>query len=116
VAVGGEDVVGGDAGDDARGQVAGVAEVAFRKVEHHEGRGQADLEGAVMVAAEDCADVAGGHFQDGGRVRPKGVGELGICGSGAAIANAVYNACGVRLRDYPLTPDKVLAALEAKGL
>ena len=46
----------------------------------------------------------------------KGVGELGICGAGAAIANAVYNACGVRLRDYPLTPDKVLAALEAKGL
>jgi len=28
----------------------------------------------------------------------KGVGELGICGTGAAIANAIYNACGVRLR------------------
>ena len=38
----------------------------------------------------------------------KGVGELGICGAGAAIANAVYNACGVRVRDYPITPDKVL--------
>ena len=41
----------------------------------------------------------------------KGVGEVGICGVGAAVANAVYNACGVRLRDYPLTPDKVLAGL-----
>ncbi|MFN3523431.1 MAG: molybdopterin cofactor-binding domain-containing protein [Phenylobacterium sp.] len=41
----------------------------------------------------------------------KGVGELGISGAGAAVANAVYNACGVRVRDYPLTPDKVLAGL-----
>lgn len=43
----------------------------------------------------------------------KGVGELGICGAGAAVANAVYNACGVRIRDYPLTLDKVLAGLGA---
>ena len=41
----------------------------------------------------------------------KGVGELGICGAGAAVANAVYNACGVRLRDYPLTLDKVMAGM-----
>jgi xanthine dehydrogenase YagR molybdenum-binding subunit len=41
----------------------------------------------------------------------KGVGELGICGAGAAIANAVYNACGVRVRDYPITPDKILGEL-----
>ncbi len=41
----------------------------------------------------------------------KGVGELGIAGAGAAIANAVYNASGARVRDYPLTPEKVLAAL-----
>ncbi len=41
----------------------------------------------------------------------KGLGELGICGSGAAIANAIYNACGVRVRDYPITLDKLLAGL-----
>jgi xanthine dehydrogenase YagR molybdenum-binding subunit len=41
----------------------------------------------------------------------KGVGEVGICGAGAAIANAVYNACGVRVRHYPITPDKVLEGL-----
>jgi xanthine dehydrogenase YagR molybdenum-binding subunit len=39
----------------------------------------------------------------------KGVGELGICGAGAAVANAVYNATGVRIRDYPLTLDKMIA-------
>ncbi len=45
-------------------------------------------------------------------LKAKGVGELGISGAGAAVANAVYNACGVRIRDYPLTLDKVLAGLE----
>jgi len=42
----------------------------------------------------------------------KGVGELGICGAGAAIANAVFNATGVRVRDFPITLDKVLAGLQ----
>ncbi len=41
----------------------------------------------------------------------KGVGELGISGAGAALANAVFNACGVRIRDFPLTLDKVLAGM-----
>ena len=39
-------------------------------------------------------------------MKAKGVGELGICGVGAAVANAVYNATGVRVRDYPVTLDK----------
>jgi xanthine dehydrogenase YagR molybdenum-binding subunit len=41
----------------------------------------------------------------------KGIGELGICGSAPAIANAVYNATGVRVRDFPITLDKVLPHL-----
>jgi xanthine dehydrogenase YagR molybdenum-binding subunit len=44
-------------------------------------------------------------------LKSKGIGELGICGAGAAVANAVYNACGIRVRDYPVTLDKVLAGL-----
>jgi xanthine dehydrogenase YagR molybdenum-binding subunit len=44
-------------------------------------------------------------------MKAKGVGELGICGVGAAVANAVYNACGVRIRDYPLTLDKILKGM-----
>jgi xanthine dehydrogenase YagR molybdenum-binding subunit len=44
-------------------------------------------------------------------LKSKGVGELGICGAGAAVANAVYNACGVRVRDYPVTLDKIIAKL-----
>jgi xanthine dehydrogenase YagR molybdenum-binding subunit len=45
----------------------------------------------------------------------KGVGELGNSGAGAAVANAIYNACGVRLRDYPITPDRLLPGLIARG-
>jgi xanthine dehydrogenase YagR molybdenum-binding subunit len=45
-------------------------------------------------------------------MKAKGVGELGICGAGAAVANAIYNATGVRIRSYPLTLDKILARLE----
>ena len=41
----------------------------------------------------------------------KGLGELGICGAGASVANAVYNATGVRVRDFPLTCDKLLDGL-----
>jgi xanthine dehydrogenase YagR molybdenum-binding subunit len=44
-------------------------------------------------------------------LKSKGIGELGICGAGAAVANAVYNACGARIRDYPITLDKVLSSL-----
>ncbi|MEG3159533.1 aldehyde oxidoreductase molybdenum-binding subunit PaoC [Sphingomonas sp. LB2R24] len=46
-------------------------------------------------------------------MKAKGIGELGLCGVGAAVANAMYNATGVRLRDYPLTLDKHLDRLPA---
>ena len=44
-------------------------------------------------------------------MKAKGVGELGICGVGGAIANAVYNASGVRVREYPITLDKLIEKL-----
>jgi xanthine dehydrogenase YagR molybdenum-binding subunit len=46
-------------------------------------------------------------------LKAKGVGELGICGVAAAIANAIYNATGVRVRDYPITLDKLIAKMPA---
>lgn len=49
-------------------------------------------------------------------LKAKGVGELGICGAGAAVANAIYNATGIRLRDYPLTIDKLLERAEGSAL
>jgi xanthine dehydrogenase YagR molybdenum-binding subunit len=44
-------------------------------------------------------------------MKAKGVGELGLCGVAAAIANAVHNATGVRVRDYPVTLDKLLPGM-----
>jgi len=38
----------------------------------------------------------------------RGIGEIGITGTGAAVANAIYNACGKRIRELPITIDKLL--------
>jgi xanthine dehydrogenase YagR molybdenum-binding subunit len=48
-------------------------------------------------------------------MKAKGVSELGLCGVGAAVANAIYNATGVRVRDYPITLDKLLDRLPPVG-
>lgn len=44
-------------------------------------------------------------------MKAKGVGELGICGVAAAVANAIYNATGIRVRDYPIKLEKLLDGL-----
>ncbi|OLO04920.1 aldehyde oxidoreductase molybdenum-binding subunit PaoC [Salinicola socius] len=44
-------------------------------------------------------------------LKSKGVGELGLCGVAAAIANAAYNATGIRVRQYPLTLDRMIDQL-----
>ncbi|GAA2263450.1 xanthine dehydrogenase family protein molybdopterin-binding subunit [Streptomyces atrovirens] len=53
-------------------------------------------------------DERDGHLNPMGG---KGIGEIGNVGSAAAVGNAVHHATGVRFRDLPLTPDKVLAGL-----
>jgi xanthine dehydrogenase YagR molybdenum-binding subunit len=59
-------------------------------------------------------DVVFLHEDDphGSPLGGKGVGELGICGAGAAVINAIHNATGARIREFPATPDKLLATLE----
>ena len=49
-------------------------------------------------------DIADPHAPMGAR----GIGEIGITGVGAAVANAVFNATGKRVRDLPVTLDKLL--------
>ena len=66
----------------------------------------ADIPHQEVVFLEEADDKAN-------PMKAKGVGELGLCGVGAAVANAVYNATGVRVRDYPLTLDKHLERLPA---
>ena len=43
-------------------------------------------------------------------VGSRGIGEIGITGTAAAVANAIYNATGRRVREYPITPDKLLVS------
>lgn len=60
---------------------------------------------ALEVILLDERDAAASPLQ------AKGVGELGICGAAGAIGNAIYNACGVRVRSFPITLDKLLPHL-----
>ena len=45
----------------------------------------------------------------------KGIGEPGLVPTAPAIANAIYDAIGVRIKELPITPEKVLAALKEKA-
>jgi xanthine dehydrogenase YagR molybdenum-binding subunit len=53
----------------------------------------------------DFIDEPDPHMADLGA---RGIGEIGIVGTVAAVANAVYHATGKRVRDLPITPDKLL--------
>jgi len=44
----------------------------------------------------------------------KGVGEPGLVPTAPALANAIFDAIGVRIRDLPITPEKIVAALEQR--
>ena len=44
----------------------------------------------------------------------KGAGEPGLVPTAPAIANAIYNAVGIRIHDLPITPEKILKALKRK--
>jgi xanthine dehydrogenase YagR molybdenum-binding subunit len=48
-------------------------------------------------------------------MKAKGIGELGLCGVSAAIANAIYNATAIRVRQYPITLDKLISKLPEFG-
>lgn len=64
----------------------------------------ADVPDVDAVALED-------HDPHANPMGSRGAGEIGIVGSAAAVANAVFHASGVRVRDLPITCDKVLAGL-----
>jgi xanthine dehydrogenase YagR molybdenum-binding subunit len=60
-----------------------------------------DIDAVLLEGYDDKANVLGA----------KGVGELGHCGANAALANAVFNATGARVREFPITIEKLLPHL-----
>ncbi|MDN3244199.1 xanthine dehydrogenase family protein molybdopterin-binding subunit [Streptomyces sp. ZSW22] len=76
---------------------------------------ESDLASYHVPAHADVADVEA-HWVDeeDAHLNPmgsKGIGEIGIVGSAAAVGNAVHHATGIRFRELPLTPHRVLTAL-----
>lgn len=67
-----------------------------------------DIQGIEAVLLDDFDDKAN-------ILGIKGVGEIGVCGTGAAVANAVFNATGVRVRDFPIACEKLLQGLANAG-
>jgi xanthine dehydrogenase YagR molybdenum-binding subunit len=64
----------------------------------------ADIPPEIDVAFVDEFD------SNAGPIGAKGIGELGATGVAAAVANAVFDAIGLRVRDLPITPSKLLGA------
>jgi xanthine dehydrogenase YagR molybdenum-binding subunit len=62
-----------------------------------------EIDAVLLDGFDDKANVLGA----------KGAGELGNCGANAAVANAVFNATGIRVRDFPITIEKLLPGLPA---
>jgi xanthine dehydrogenase molybdenum-binding subunit len=60
-------------------------------------------------------DICTESYDKMGPFGAKGTGEPPIGPAAPAIANAIYNAIGVRLKEFPATPDIILKALKAKG-
>ena len=72
-----------------------------------------------IAVNRDIADVALDFLEtpdyEASPIGAKGIGELGITGAGAAIANAIADATGVRVREFPITMDKVMEGLKGNN-
>ena len=100
------------------GMVLGIGSALTEELVHDERNGKIvnrDL-GEYHVPVNADVPQIEVHFLDerdihANPIQAKGIGELGISGAGAAIASAIHNATGVRVRDFPITLDKLLPGL-----
>ncbi|MEV8566256.1 xanthine dehydrogenase family protein molybdopterin-binding subunit [Streptomyces sp. NPDC051322] len=74
---------------------------------------ESDLAAYHVPCHADVTDIQAHWIEEDDRhlnpMGSKGIGEIGVVGTAAAIGNAVHHATGVRQRELPLTPDRVLA-------
>ncbi|MEU9479985.1 xanthine dehydrogenase family protein molybdopterin-binding subunit [Streptomyces sp. NPDC048191] len=80
---------------------------------------EADLASYHVPAHADVPDIEADWIdEDDPHLNPmgsKGIGEIGIVGTAAAIGNAVHHATGIRFRELPLTPDRIITRLLSEG-
>jgi xanthine dehydrogenase YagR molybdenum-binding subunit len=98
------------------GIVFGIGQALLEELTYDPQRGHAvnaDLEGYLVPVHADVPEIdvswIGEPDYNFNSMGCRGVGEIGITGVAAAIANAVYHATGVRVRDLPITPEKLIA-------
>ena len=84
--------------------------IVTRDLANYHVASHADVPGDIKVEFLEERDDMGNPIQT------KGIGELGISGAGAAVLNAIANATGARVRNFPALPDRVVAAMEAAGV
>ncbi|MEC9345426.1 MAG: xanthine dehydrogenase family protein molybdopterin-binding subunit [Pseudomonadota bacterium] len=113
---------GGVRGQDEGGTLVALAQSLFEEIAYTSDGAFATptpLDYRVARAADLPGSYRSFILESGlgpGPMGAKGVGEAGMLGVAAAVANAIEDATGVRLTDMPFTPEKVLAALDAAGL
>lgn len=99
------------------GMVGGLGMVLLEEAEWDERLGRVANANLAEYLVPVCADIreldtvfVPGEDTVMNPLGVKGVAELGLCGVAPAIANAVWHATGKRVRDLPITPDKLLMA------
>lgn len=99
------------------GIVFGIGQALLEDLTYDRAHGQAvsaDLAGYLVPVNADVPEMDISSIDEPdynfNSVGCRGVGEIGITGVAAAIANAVYHATGIRVRDLPITPDKLIGA------
>ena len=101
------------------GVVMGVSNGIFESFSYRDGRIEnGSLAGYKVATIQDVPEIIPIIVESVHNEAPygaKGVGEPAAAATSPAIANALYDAIGVRITDLPLTPEKVLTALAEKG-
>jgi len=96
--------------------VMGVGTALFEKMELEEGRVKnrsfADYKIPSALDAPEMISIIVEEPHSQGPYGAKGMGEPALAPTAAAIANAIYAAVGVRIKDLPITPEKILEALK----
>ncbi|NOX33099.1 MAG: xanthine dehydrogenase family protein molybdopterin-binding subunit [Deltaproteobacteria bacterium] len=101
------------------GVVMGLGYALTEEVVHKKGKNMnANFRDYKLFTAKDAIKIKAPVLETPDKDGPfgaKGIGEPGCVPTAPAIANAIYDAVGVRIYDLPITPEKVLAALKEKN-